>query len=98
MSVAIPPLPYYAFMAWCLVKAQGQPTSLVLYSHLYLCLPSGLFSSGSLTIFYAFLISFMPVTCQDHLILLHLVALIRSTNYETLHYVVFSRLLLLLPP
>jgi len=24
MSVAIPPLPQYAFMAWCLVKAQGQ--------------------------------------------------------------------------
>jgi hypothetical protein len=24
MSGAIPPLPKYAFMAWCLVKAQGQ--------------------------------------------------------------------------
>jgi hypothetical protein len=24
MSGAIPPLPHYAFMAWCLVKAQGQ--------------------------------------------------------------------------
>jgi hypothetical protein len=24
MSGAIPPLPQYAFMAWCLVKAQGQ--------------------------------------------------------------------------
>jgi len=24
MSVAMPPLPQYAFMAWCLVKAQGQ--------------------------------------------------------------------------
>jgi hypothetical protein len=23
MSGAIPPLPQYAFMAWCLVKAQG---------------------------------------------------------------------------
>jgi hypothetical protein len=30
MSVAIHPLPQYAFMAWCLVKAQGQ---------LYLFLP-----------------------------------------------------------
>jgi hypothetical protein len=28
MREAIPPLPQYAFMAWCLVKAQGQ---------LYLC-------------------------------------------------------------
>jgi hypothetical protein len=25
MSGAIPPLPQYAFMAWCSVKAQGQP-------------------------------------------------------------------------
>jgi hypothetical protein len=24
MSAAIPPLPQYAFMAWCSVKAQGQ--------------------------------------------------------------------------
>jgi hypothetical protein len=24
MSGAIPPLPQYTFMAWCLVKAQGQ--------------------------------------------------------------------------
>jgi len=24
MSGTIPPLPQYAFMAWCLVKAQGQ--------------------------------------------------------------------------
>jgi len=24
MSGAIPPLPQYAFMAWCLVKAHGQ--------------------------------------------------------------------------
>jgi hypothetical protein len=24
MSGAIPPLPHYAFMAWCSVKAQGQ--------------------------------------------------------------------------
>jgi hypothetical protein len=31
MSEAIPPLPQYAFMAWCSVKAQGQ-----LYLHLYL--------------------------------------------------------------
>jgi hypothetical protein len=31
MSGAIPPLPQYAFMAWCLVKAQGQ-----LYLYLFL--------------------------------------------------------------
>jgi hypothetical protein len=31
MSGAIPPLLQYVFMAWCLVKAQGQ-----LYLHLYL--------------------------------------------------------------
>jgi hypothetical protein len=31
MSGAIPPLPQYTFMAWCLVKAQGQ---LYLYFHL----------------------------------------------------------------
>jgi hypothetical protein len=31
MNVAIPPFPQYAFMAWCLVKAQGQ-----LYLYLYL--------------------------------------------------------------
>jgi hypothetical protein len=30
MSGAIPPLPQHAFMAWCLVKAQGQ-------LYLYLC-------------------------------------------------------------
>jgi hypothetical protein len=33
MSGAIPPLPQYAFMAWCSVKAQGQ---LYLYLYLYL--------------------------------------------------------------
>jgi hypothetical protein len=33
MSGAIPPLPHYAFMAWCSVKAQGQ-------FFLYLCLRS----------------------------------------------------------
>jgi hypothetical protein len=47
MSGAIHPLPQYAFMAWCLVKAQGQ-----LYLYLYflftelfvsLCVPSVVF-------------------------------------------------------
>jgi hypothetical protein len=33
MSGAIPPLPQYAFMAWCSVKEQGQ---LYLYIYLYL--------------------------------------------------------------
>jgi hypothetical protein len=35
MSGAIPPLPQYAFMAGCLVKAQGQ-LYLCLYIYLYL--------------------------------------------------------------
>jgi hypothetical protein len=34
MSGAIPPIPHYTFMAWGLVKAQGQ-----LYIYLYLYLP-----------------------------------------------------------
>jgi len=34
MSRAISPLPQYAFMAWCLDKAQGQ-----LYIYLYLTWP-----------------------------------------------------------
>jgi hypothetical protein len=33
MSGAIHPLSQYAFMAWCLVKAQGQP---YIYIYLYL--------------------------------------------------------------
>jgi hypothetical protein len=32
MSGAIPPLPQYAFMAWCLVKAQGQTYLFYLYN------------------------------------------------------------------
>jgi hypothetical protein len=32
MSGAIPPLPQYAFMAWCSVKAQGQLYLYLLYS------------------------------------------------------------------
>jgi hypothetical protein len=32
MGGAIPPLPQYAFMMWCLVKAQGQ---LYLFPYLY---------------------------------------------------------------
>jgi len=37
MSEALPPLSQYAFMAWCLVKPQGQ-----LYLYLYLYLTNGL--------------------------------------------------------
>jgi hypothetical protein len=37
MSGAVSPLPQYGFMAWCLVKAQGQ---------LYLFLPCTYFASG----------------------------------------------------
>jgi len=33
MSGSVPPLLHYAFMAWCLVEAQGQ---LYLYLYLYL--------------------------------------------------------------
>jgi hypothetical protein len=36
MSGAIPPLPQYAFMVWCLVKAQGQ-------IYFYLFLPDWVF-------------------------------------------------------
>jgi len=35
MSVVIPPLPQYAFMAWCLVKAQRQPY-FYLFTSMYL--------------------------------------------------------------
>jgi hypothetical protein len=44
---------------------------LILYTHLRLGLPSGLFSSGCLTnILYAFLVSPNHTTCPAHLILL----------------------------
>jgi hypothetical protein len=33
MSVAVPPLPQYDFMAWCLVKAQGQLYLFTFYSN-----------------------------------------------------------------
>jgi hypothetical protein len=36
MSGAIPPLPQYASMAWCLVKAQGQ---LYLFHYMYASMP-----------------------------------------------------------
>jgi hypothetical protein len=58
MPGAIPPLPQYAFMAWCLVKAQGQfylylstvtfdlagsiPLSALWSCINYICLQSGL--------------------------------------------------------
>jgi hypothetical protein len=35
MSGAVPPLPQYAFMAWCLVKAQGQLYIFFTLSKLY---------------------------------------------------------------
>jgi hypothetical protein len=43
MSGAIPPLPQYAFMAWCLVKAQGK-----LYLYLVLLIKVIYFSVESL--------------------------------------------------
>jgi hypothetical protein len=52
-------------------------TSILLSSHLRLCLQSGLISSGSSTkIMYEFLISSMRATCYTHLILLHLITVI----------------------
>jgi hypothetical protein len=33
MSEAIPPLPQYTFMAWCLVKAQGQFLPFIKHGH-----------------------------------------------------------------
>jgi hypothetical protein len=53
MNGAIPPLPQYAFMGWCLVKAQGQlyffplriravditsRKTLIIFMHKFLCL------------------------------------------------------------
>jgi hypothetical protein len=40
MGGAIHPLPKYAFMVWCLVKAQGQ-----IYLYLYLYIPAILYPS-----------------------------------------------------
>jgi len=37
MHGAIPPLPQYAFMAWCSVKAQGQPNFFTLQVFLISC-------------------------------------------------------------
>jgi len=46
MRVAIPQLPQYSFMAWCLVKAQGQ-----LYIYL-LHLKQCIYISQESTVFY----------------------------------------------
>jgi hypothetical protein len=46
MSGAVPPLPQYAFMAWCSVKAQGQ-----LYLLLQKCLEKLRVSLVKLTLF-----------------------------------------------
>jgi hypothetical protein len=41
MKGAMPPIPQYAFMAWCSVKAQGQ-----LYLYLSFCMDEKLFLSN----------------------------------------------------
>jgi hypothetical protein len=70
MREVIPPLPQYAFMAWCSVKKeQGQ-----LYSYLYLSygLPVGRFRDvpEKISVFNAFLVSGLPKTYLN--IILHL--------------------------
>jgi hypothetical protein len=68
------PLPQYAFMAWCLIKAQGQ---LYFYLYLRLGIPSGLLLPGFPTkILYVFLIFPMRATCSTSLLLLDFIALI----------------------
>jgi hypothetical protein len=55
MSGAIPPLPQYAFMAWCSVKAQGQ-----LYLYFY--------STASVFSFFLTLSGINIYTREDHLL------------------------------
>jgi hypothetical protein len=69
---------------------------LTLSSHLRLGLPNGLFPFGFPTsILHAFIFTPIRGTCPFHLILpdlIILIILVRSTNYEAPHYVVFSSL------
>jgi hypothetical protein len=67
MSGAIPPFPHYAFMAWCLVKAQGRLC-------LYLCLFQSLSLSPviyvSLSLLFllpSFLLCFLPSVLASEL-------------------------------
>jgi hypothetical protein len=71
--------PQYVFMAWCLVKHSENFTFsiLMLFSHIRLGLPSGLFFPGFPTaILYAFLISPIRATYSSLFILLDLITLI----------------------
>jgi hypothetical protein len=92
MSIAIPPLPQYAFMVWCSKKAQGQlylylsPYILMLSSHLLLGIPSDHFPRASLIkIQYTFLVYHIIPTCTTHHSLLHY--RMTCTNSHILYYV-----------
>jgi hypothetical protein len=66
MSGAIPPLPQYAFMAWCLVKAQGQLYFLVVipfrhYPHLAV-----VYAVGRKSVMKWQLSSVLKVDCVQH--------------------------------
>jgi len=71
---------------------------LLLSSHLRLTLSSGPFSSGfPSNIAYAILVFPLSPTCLTYVILLDVITVIMSKNYEALYYAVLSSLLLLPP-